>query len=85
MTGPVATRTLQEDILNASGQAGLAGFNALLDLVEVDCRHLDAFSYGLVEVDARAGTATLTLKGDTGAVLSDQQDPSIVCTKTIGP
>lgn len=84
VTGPVATRTLQEDILNASGPAGLEGFHALLNLTGVDCRHLNAFSYALVEVDASAGTTTVALKDDAG-VLSDQQNPAIACIKTIGP
>jgi len=85
VTGPIATNTAERSIQAAVGAAGLAAFNAILDLVGVDCRHLDAFSYGLVEVDTSAGTATLTLKDDVGGVLSDQQNPSIVCTKMIGP
>jgi alkaline phosphatase D len=84
VTGPIAHTTLQDDILAASGPSGLAAFHALLSLVGVNCRHLDAFSYGLVEVDASAETATITLKDDMGAVLADQQNPSIPCTKTIG-
>jgi hypothetical protein len=51
----------------------------------VQCRHLNVNSYGLVDVDASAGTATITLKDDTGAVVSDQQNPAVLCTKTIGP
>jgi alkaline phosphatase D len=85
VTGPIATNTAERSIQATVGAAGLVAFNAILNLVGVDCRHLDAFSYGLVEVDTSAETVTLTLKDDMGAVLSDQQNPSIVCTKTIGP
>ena len=65
--------------------AGLLGFNTLLDLVGVHCRHLDAYSYGVVDVEASAGTATITLKDEQGNVLADQQDPAVLCTKTLGP
>ena len=85
VTGPIATTTLQTSTLAAAGPAGLLGFNALLDLVGVDCRHLDAYSYGLVDVDVRAGTATITLKDENGKDLVDQQNPAVLCTKTIGP
>jgi alkaline phosphatase D len=85
VTGPIATMTLQASILASTdnpveAQARLAGFNGLLDLVGVQCRNLDAYSYGLVEVDASAGTATITLKD-----VSDPQNPTVLCIKTIGP
>ena len=86
VTGPVATFTLEQSILALFGPAGLAGFNSALDLVGVDCRDLNTFSYGLVEVDDSAGTATITLKDDTGTTLLDK-GPLLTgpCTKTIGP
>jgi alkaline phosphatase D len=85
VTGPIATTTLQTATLALAGPAGLLGFNAILDLVGVQCRHLDAYSYGLVDVDVRVGTATITLKDENGKVLVDQQNPAVLCTKTIGP
>jgi hypothetical protein len=85
VTGPIATTTLQTSILASAGPAGLLGFNALLDLVGVHCRHLAAYSYGVVDVEASAGTATITLKDEQGNVLTDQQDPAVLCTKTLGP
>jgi hypothetical protein len=63
----------------------VAFVQAIFTFVGADCRHLDKFSYGLVEVNASAGTATITLKDDAGIVISDQVNPSIQCTKTIGP
>ncbi|MGH8604205.1 MAG: alkaline phosphatase D family protein, partial [Gammaproteobacteria bacterium] len=84
VTGPVASSTLEQDIRVQAGEPGLVLFNTLLDIAGVECRDLNTFSYGLVEVDTSVGTATFTLKDDTGAVLSDQQNPSIACTKTLG-
>jgi hypothetical protein len=60
-------------------------FNGLLDLVGVDCRNFDTYSYGVVEVQASAGTASITLKDDQGHLVYDQFDPTIVCRKTLGP
>lgn len=88
VTGPIATFTLEQSILNIFGPLApqvVAAVQQILTLVGADCRHLDKFSYGLVEVNASAGTATITLKDDAGIVISDQLDSSIQCTKTIGP
>jgi alkaline phosphatase D len=85
VTGPIARRTLQEDILAAQGQPGLEGFNGLLNLAGVKCRHLDALSYGVVEVDATAETATITLKDATGTVVRDQLHQAVSCQRTLGP
>ena len=59
--------------------------HAILNNVGVNCRHLDVFSYGVVEVDATAETATITLKDETGTVLQDQLQPAVLCQQTIGP
>ena len=85
VTGPIATNTFQNSVLAQAGAGGLAAFNLLLDFLGVDCRHLDAFSYGLVEINASAGTATITLKDEKGDVLLDQSSPtSKSCAKSIG-
>jgi alkaline phosphatase D len=83
VTGPIAHPTLQQDILATQGEPGLAGFNALLTLAGVECRHLNVFSYGSVEVNATAGTTTITLKDNTGQVVRDQ-GTSLECQKTLG-
>ncbi len=83
VTGPIAHNTIEANL--EDDPVLLVAFNTLLDLVDVDCRHLDAFSYGVVNVDSRAGgTTTITLKDDEGMVLLDQKDSVVPCTKTIG-
>jgi len=45
-------------------------FEGLLkQIAKVECVELDAFSYGLVDVDPRAGNATITLKDENGTEL----------------
>lgn len=84
ITGPIAAATLQREVESAMpGAAGL--LNQFAEILGASCRHLDAYSYGVVEVNAANGTATITLKDDTGAVLHDQGNPETACVKTIGP
>ena len=90
VTGPIATNTFEAEIRaffggGPLGDLGVLAFNQILTIVGVDCRDLDANSYGLVDVDASAGTATVTLKDDTGATLVNQTPPAVPCTKTLGP
>ncbi len=49
-----------------AGCRALAAQQAILSFAGASCRHLDTDSYGLVEVDATAGTTMLTLKDDQG-------------------
>jgi alkaline phosphatase D len=88
VTGPVAYLTDQailETFLGPAAPEGIAFRQGVLSFVGADCRHLDKYSYGVVEVNASAGTAAITLKDDTGAVIKDQVNPSISCTRTLGP
>jgi alkaline phosphatase D len=71
VTGPIATNTLEQEILAFGGPAALAGFNALFTIAGVDCRNLNVFSYALVEVDATAGTTEVSFKNDAGAPVLD--------------
>ena len=84
VTGPIATTTMQDDLLRFLGPLGLVEINAILTIVGVDCRDLDSYSYGVVDVNVSAGTATIVLKDDKGNVLHDQLNPSRTCAKTIG-
>ena len=84
VTGPIAATTFQKDLLRTLGPVALFQFNTILTIVGVDCRQLDAYSYGVVDVDASSGTATITLKDDKGNLLHDQLNPSRTCVKTIG-
>ncbi len=72
VTGPIAHTTLATDIvslvtqfIDVSPDEAMGLFETLLDLVpQVDCVAAGAFSYGLVEVDPVAATATITLKDE---------------------
>jgi hypothetical protein len=61
----------------------LAAQQAIHRFLGVQCRHLDAYSYGLVQVDAATGTATVTLKDAAGDVIQDQVT-SASCVKRLG-
>ncbi len=85
VTGPIARSTFADNVIAVAGPAGLALLQGLFaGLLGVDCQALDAFSYGVIEVDASAGTLTGTLKDDTGAVLTDDLS-ALPCAKTLGP
>lgn len=91
VTGPIATFSFQQEILLAFGAQGpqrLEQLNQALDLAGVDCRDLNRTSYALGSVNATAGTATISSKDETGAVLTDKRpgpDSTGTCTKTFGP
>lgn len=82
ITGPIAALTLEQAVARFSGPEYVTKLHTAFDLIGVDCRDLDSFSYGLVEVNAATGTARITLKDDTGAVITDQHNPALRCTKT---
>lgn len=83
MTGPIATVTYQNLILNQFGPNGLVAYNTVLDILGMDCRHLNVYSYGSVSADPSSGTVTVTLKDDSGNTVHDQVNPTIQCAKTI--
>lgn len=85
MTGPIASVTWQNLITAAVGPSGVAAQQAIHNLLGAQCRHLDAYSYGVVDIDAVAGTAKVVLKDAAGHALHDQVTPSITCMKTLGP
>lgn len=72
MTGPIASVTWQNILIGAAGPSGVDAQQAIHSILGAQCRHLDAYSYGLVQVEAAAGTATVTLKDAAGAVIQDQ-------------
>ncbi len=70
VAGPIGHDTLGDDIAASQGEAAIGAFEELLTTIsKVACVEFDAFSYGLVEVDPEAGTATITLKDEFGAEL----------------
>jgi alkaline phosphatase D len=85
VTGPIATNTLQVEILGAFGPIGLFAFNQVLGVAGLDCSNLNKYSYGLVQENATAGTTNVTLKDDTGANVVDTANPAINCAKAFGP
>lgn len=89
VTGPIGTNTFEESLRaffgdGSLGDLGVFAFHQVLNLVGVDCRHLDMFSYGLVEVDSAAGSVTIALKDEAGDVILDQQDGTTPCAVTLG-
>ncbi len=95
VTGPIATFTFQEELAGFAAGLGLpapfvvAAFHQLLSVAGVQCRNLNVDSYALVEVDAAAGTATITSKDENGNLVrnSNPFDPlnTAPCTRTVGP
>ncbi len=84
ITGPIATFTLEEEIIGGYGPELLQAFHGILNLVEVDCSNLNTDSYGVVDFDSDAGTVGIELKDADGEIVHDQLDPSVPCTKTFG-
>lgn len=84
VSGPIATRTFQAEVLAQFGSLGLFAFNLVLDLDAIDCRNLDRNSYGLVEVAAGAGTLTLGSRDSAGAPVTDPVSAA-ACTASYGP
>lgn len=66
-----------------AGCRAVAGVQAILGFAGVSCRHLNRYSYGVVDVDATAGTATIALKDDAGNVITDQLNPALACVRTL--
>lgn len=89
VTGPIATFTFQQLIINLFGPVvgplRVAQLQAALSLAGVDCRNLNQNSYGVVEVDALLGTATITSKDQNGVAVVNQVAPAVPCMKTLGP
>jgi alkaline phosphatase D len=86
VTGPIAEDTLQASILAGGfGPLPLLGLNTLLTTAGVDCRNLDKYSFGVIEVDAATGTASIALRDEAGGPIRDQLIPAVTCAKTLGP
>ena len=85
ITGPIATNTFQNEVIGVAGQLGLFVFNVLLNQSNIDCRHLDKYSYGNVVVNAAADTAVVSSRDQNGAVIQDQNVPGTFCSQTYGP
>lgn len=73
VAGPIATTTLGREIQDRF-PISPEDYRRILEVIGVECVELDAYGYGLVEV--QGGAATISLKNDRGEIL---------CRKTIGP
>jgi alkaline phosphatase D len=85
ITGPIATNTFQNEVIAVAGPLGVFVFNQVLNLVNIDCRHLDKYSYGHVDVSSAGGTATVSSRDSAGAVIADQNVPTTSCSQVYGP
>ncbi|MCO6450020.1 MAG: alkaline phosphatase D family protein [Caldilineales bacterium] len=81
VTGPIGTGTMEEGARRFGGQSWVDQLHLLYDVLGVDCRSLDAFGYGLVDV--AGGRATITLRDEDGQVMHDQRNPNLTCSKTL--
>jgi phosphodiesterase/alkaline phosphatase D-like protein len=86
ITGPIASLTDQR-ILKKSFPPSISTIliqarHDLLDLVGADCRHIDKFSYGSVEVNPDEDSVKITVKDENGTIIHDQKDPTKICQKT---
>jgi phosphodiesterase/alkaline phosphatase D-like protein len=84
VTGPIATHTFEENIPWIVKSLSLNAVNDIMNMVGVDCRDLNVYSYGLVEIDSFTGIPTITLKDETGRTLVDTRDQVTLCKKTLG-
>jgi phosphodiesterase/alkaline phosphatase D-like protein len=85
VAGPVARTTFADNVLAVVGPAGLAQVQLIFSaILGVECQALDAQSYAVVDVDANAGTATITHKDEQGNALADDLTAQ-PCALTIGP
>jgi alkaline phosphatase D len=70
IAGPIAHETLGAAAVEEQGEGADALFAGVLQQVaRAKCVELDAYAYGLVEVDPAKGTATIILKDENGAQL----------------
>ena len=65
------------------GPVVVGAFQQILSIAGVSCRNLDTNSYALIEVDD-AGTASISLRDENRAVVTDQLAPTNECRSTIG-
>ncbi len=95
VTGPIATFTFQQEIESFAAGLGqppavvVGAFHNVLNIVGVQCRNINRDAYGLVVVDAVAGTATVSFKDENGALVPNSNPlapgNTSPCTQTLGP
>ena len=81
--GPPET-SFQVEVLQFGGTFALTGVNFLMTLTGTDCRDLNTYSYGSVDVNATADTATVSSKDSAGFPIINAVGEND-CTTTVGP
>lgn len=56
----------------------------IFNLLGIDCRNLNEFSYGSVDVNSKTGIGQVTLEDENGKVIKDQLNQDVRRTKTFG-
>lgn len=84
VSGSIGTNTLARTVRERVG-VDEDVLNQALDLVEMRRWDLDRFGYGVVDVEASAGMATVTLKDEDGAVNLSKGASGAPRTITFGP
>jgi hypothetical protein len=82
IAGPIATNTFFSEVFSFGGAFAVDAVNRALDIPWKQCRHGDAYAYGLVEVDSTTGSTTVTLKDETATLLVNQVVPADTCVWT---
>jgi hypothetical protein len=86
VTGPIATNPFEPEVFDFGGQFAVDAVNKVMDIPWLDCRDLNVFSYGLIDVDVSGGpgneTAAVNLLDDTSASVMNQVSPPSACSKT---
>jgi len=87
VTGPIGARTDKVflESLPASMCKPLSCATAkqlILDTIGVECRNLNAYSYGSVVYKQVSGSLIVTLKDKAGKVITDDKHPGVKCTKS---
>ena len=74
IVGPIATSPVKLELSFTLGDAAANAFGPLLTtVIQVDCNELEAYAYGLVDVDPASGTMTITSKDASGKELCKKQ------------
>ena len=72
IAGPIATNPIKRELDDMFGAGTTDQFVFLLGgIAKPDCIEPDSYSYALVEVDAGAGTVSVSIKDDTGRLLCE--------------
>ena len=85
ITGPIATNTFQQEVIQGGRPARAVRVQPTLNLASIDCRHLDKYSYGHVDVSAAGDTATVSSRDSNGAVIQDQNVPGTLLLAGVRP